>query len=564
MNARRLLPLLPLPLIAGGCADSDVWFVDEAARRGVDFTYASGYREKPLLPEIVGGGVALVDVDSDGDLDIYFTQGGRHLGGDRAGERPGNALFRNRGDGFFDRAHGSGAEDAGYGMGVAAGDYDGDGDEDLYVTNLGANALLRNDGEGRFENVAAAAGVDDAGFGTAAVFFDADVDGDLDLFLVNYLVWNLATEKDCFARGAPTYCAPTAYDAPAMDRLYRNDGDGTFTDVSADAGLGAAFGNGLGALAEDFNGDGLPDIFVANDRMLDQLWINQGGLRFRDEALARGCAVDASGIAKAGMGVAAEDLDGDGDAELLVVNFETETDSLYRNDGGLFVDVTARAGLAAPSRRHTRFGVAFADFDNDGRLDLYEANGKVDGDPAATPDPFREPNALFLGGLGGPGGEGERGMFRFLPSRLPGGAHVAPATSRGLAVGDVNGDGGLDLVVVNRDAPARLFINVAPERGAAVRINVLDRRGRIALGASVSGSAAGRRHHRAVRAASGYLSSQPAQAHFGVGDARALGDVTVDWPGGVRESFGDLAAGAVYTLREGEAAALSPGAAANE
>ena len=535
---------------ATGCAENNVWFVDEAAHRGLDFVYQSGYRDRPLLPEIVGGGVALADLDGDGDLDIYFTQAGWNPA-ESEGHRPGNALFINRGEGFFDPA--PGGAHTGYGMGVASGDYDNDGDIDLYVTNWGANALLRNDGAARFEDVAAAAGVAGDAWSTAAVFFDADGDGDLDLFVVNYLVWRLGPEKDCYARGAPTYCAPTAYDAPAMDRLYRNDGDGTFTDVTAAAGLGAGFGNGLGALAEDFNSDGLPDLFIANDRMFDQLWINQGGMRFRDEAFAWGCAVDDNGIAKAGMGVAAGDLDDDGDSELLVVNFETESDSLYRNDGSYFVDVTARAGLAAASRRHTRFGVALADFDNDGLLDLYEANGKVDGDPGAEADPFREPNALFRGERAADGG------FRFSQVAPPGGTRAAPATSRGLAVGDVDGDGGLDLVVVNRDAPTRLLMNVAPRRGDAARFKVIGRHGAPAIGATVSGRLAERRVTLAVRPASGYLSAQAPTIHFGTGHASTLTDVVVRWPDGTREGFGDFPSGRLATLRRGDGRALAPG-----
>ena len=544
-NVRASLAVLSLA--AFGCApDEGVWFVDEAAKRGVDFAYQSGWRDRPLLPEIVGGGVALADVDGDGDLDIYFTQAGRHLGGAEAG--PGNALFLNRGDGFFDPAPGRGA-DTGYGMGVAAGDYDNDGDVDLYVTNLGANALLRNDGAARFEDVAAAAGVAGAGWSTAAVFFDADVDGDLDLFVVDYLAWSVASEQRCHARGAPTYCAPTAYDAPTSDRLYRNEGDGTFVDVTAAAGVAAGFGNGLGALAEDFNDDGLPDLFVANDRMFDQLWINQGDMRFRDEAFAWGCAVDDNGVAKAGMGVAAADLDDDGDAELLVVNLETESDSLYRNEGRHFVDVTAQAGLAVASRRHTRFGVAVADFDSDGWLDIYEANGKVDGNPGAQPDAFREPNALFRGG------HAATGAFRFAEVPLAGGVRASPATSRALAVGDVDGDGSLDIVVVNRDAPARLLMNARPQ-GGAVRFRVVNQRGAPALGAKVSVRLGERRIVRRVRVASGYLASHDPAVHIGVGAAPRVSDVVVRWVDGAQEAFGDFAAGQVATLRRGKGRAM--------
>ena len=347
--------------------------------RGIDFRHVPGASERYLMPEIMGGGAALLDVDGDGDLDAYLVQSGQSPVTASSSPAVGNQLFLNEGDGTFVPARESGAEDPGYGMGVTAGDYDNDGDIDLYVTNVGANVLLRNDGNGRFEDVTEFASVGDPGWGTAALFADLDNDDDLDLFVVNYVNWSLGIERDCYdyGTGARNYCDPDNYDAPTHDRLYRNDGDGTFTDVSIEAGLGGVRGNGLGAISADFDRDGRLDVFVANDKTMDRLWLNQGELLFRDEALLWGCAMDDHGVAKAGMGVAAADTDNDGDSELLVVNIEGETDSFFRNEGAYFTDATATVGLATTSRGYTRFGVALADFDNDGRLDLYEANGRV-------------------------------------------------------------------------------------------------------------------------------------------------------------------------------------------
>ena len=430
-NARASAVLAALVL--AGCGGDRPWFVEEAGERGIDFRHESGFDGTPMLPDIVGGGAALVDVDGDGDLDAYLVQSGR-LPARGEQPAPGNRLYLNRGDGTFAEATdiGDGA-DAGYGMGVAAGDYDNDGDVDLYVTNTGPNALLRNDGDGRFVNVAPSARVADPGWGSAAAFLDLDADGDLDLFVVNYINWSPALERDCYYRGAPTYCAPTTYAAPAPDKLFRNNGDGTFTDVSVEAGLAAAYGNGLGIVGADFDRDGRLDVFVANDRNVNQLWMNQGGLRFRDLAADWGSAVDEHGVAKAGMGVAAADVDDDGDSDLLVVNFEGETDSFFRNEGAWFSDQTAAVGLGAISGRHTRFGVALSDFDNDGVLDLYEANGKVDGDPSAVPDPFAEPNVLYRGQA--------HGAYR-LEAMGSGVAEPLVHTSRGVAIGDVDDDGG--------------------------------------------------------------------------------------------------------------------------
>lgn len=520
------------------------WFSQEAGRRGIDFEHRTGYAGRPLLPQILAGGAALADVDGDGDLDAYLVQSGR-LGSDNA-DAP-NRLYLNRGDGYFDEAPATaGTDDRGYGMGVAAGDYDNDGDLDLYVTNYGPNVLLRNDGKGRFEDMSLAAGVDDPSWSTAAAFLDLDADGDLDLFVVNYMNWTPSIERDCYVRGVLTYCGPTEYNVPAMDRLYRNNGDGTFTDVTFAARINVAFGNGLGVVGADFNDDGLTDVFVANDMMVNQLWLNRGDMRFEDESLLWGCAVDEHGIAKAGMGVAAADVDNDADTDLLVVNLAEQTDSYFRNEGGYFVDATRRVRLGASSLRYTRFGVALADFDNDGRLDLYQANGRIESSNPSRQE-FGEPNTLYRG-------SSADDEFRF-EEVVPVGGVVSALVhaSRGLAVGDVDDDGGLDLLVVNRDAAPYLLMNRAAI-GEWVRFRVRTSTGRDAHGATVAATVGAKRLRRDVQPAASYLASSDPRVHFGVDDQTQIRDVVVTWPGGEREGFGNFEAGATYDLIQGHGA----------
>ena len=534
--------------IAGGlCACSPpesanpAWFVDEAAERGLDFRHVSGADGRYRIPEITGSGAALADFDGDGDLDAYLVQSGP-LGGNASPHT--DRLYFNIGDGHFEL--GPEVPDAdGYGMGVAAGDYDNDGDVDLYVTNIGPNVLLRNDGRGAFENVAAAAGVDQPGWGASAAFLDLDVDGDLDLYVANYIKWSEAAELDCFMAGVRTYCPPQNYKAPAPDVLFRNNGDGTFTDVSGEAGLKLKFGNGFGVVGADFDGNGLTDVFVANDMTVNQLWLNQGGLRFVESALEWGCGVDEYGQAKAGMGVAAADIDDDADPDVLVVNLEGQTDSLFLNQGGWFEDATAASGLGLTSRKHTRFGVALADFDNDGRLDLFEANGRVAHAESSVGDLFAEPNMLHRGIPTG----------RFELVDPPGG--VSPPlvhTSRGLAAGDVDDDGGIDLLVVNRDAVPYLLMNRVARRGSWIRFRVLDRHGRDAHAATVSATANGRRMHRDVQPAASYLSSNDPRVHFGLNEADGVANVAVRWPDGEVETFGGFDAGRTVVLKRNEGA----------
>jgi hypothetical protein len=551
-----LFLVLPAMLSVSGCTDetvappddktgsaSNVWFEDQARQRGIDFQYQSGHQGRYLLPETMGGAAALADLDDDGDLDAYLVQGGGLL----ADASPGNQLFLNNGDGHFSEVEGAGgAGDTGYGMGVATGDYDNDGDVDLYVTNVGPNSLFRNKGNGEFEDVSAIAGVDDADWGTGAAFLDLDSDGDLDLFVVNYLHWSLDNERECTYSGwnVPDYCSPELYRAPARDRLYRNNGDGTFTDVSDAAGLGAAFGNGLGVAGFDADSDGLIDVFVANDMNPNQLWINRGNLQFVDEAPLLGCAVDEHGAAKSGMGVAAADYDDDGDTDLLVMNLATQTDSFFRNEGTHFQDAAATVGIATVTKQYTRFGVALADFDNDVRLDLYEANGAIQRARAPiSDDAYAEPDVL-LRGLPGP---------RFERVRPQGGTEQPLIyTSRGVAIGDVNNDGGLDLLVVNRDGPSNLLMNQVASRGNWIRFRVLTGQGRDAHSATVSADVGETRVYRYVQPAGSYLSASDPGVHFGLGDDSLAGNVVVRWPDGVMDAFGDFKAGGTVVLRRGE------------
>jgi len=524
---------------AGGAPEAAAWFEEIGARAGIDFVHHSGHATKHYLPEIMGGGAALFDMDNDGFLDLYLVQSGS-LTDPSAG---GNRLYRNRGDGTFeDVTDRSGAGVRGYGMGVAAGDFDNDGFTDLYVTNFGGNVLLRNDGHGHFTDVTAKAGVAGGGWSTSAAFVDYDGDGRLDLFVARYLDWRMPAEVECYSlTGVPDYCSPASYDLPSTALLFHNEGGGVFTDVSMRAGIRAAVGNGLGVVAGDFNGDGRVDLFVANDRTPNHLWLNQGGGRFVESALALGVAVDQDGTAKSGMGVAAEDADDDGDLDLLVVNLDGESDSFFRNRGKFFSDDTVSAGLRTPSRPFTRFGMALADFDNDGYLDLFEANGRVGLQAERhAADPYAEPSLLFRG-FAGP---------RFEEVAPRGGTRTPlVATGRAAAFGDIDNDGGVDAVVVNRDSRPFVLRNVVAHRGHWIALRAVDEHGRDALGAQVTMTVGARTIRRDVRAAYSYLASNDPRVHVGLGAETVARNVTVRWADGMTESVGDVAADRVAVVR---------------
>ena len=531
-------------------APGEAWFEEAGAARGLTFVHRSGHQGRYLYPEILCGGGALFDKENDGDLDAYLVQAGGVL--TPREERPGNQLFENDGKGrFADVSAGSGADDRGYGMGVASGDFDSDGDTDLYATNLGQDALLANDGRGRFTDVTAAAGAGDERWSTSAAFFDAERDGDLDLFVVNYILWTVESERTCYAapRGED-YCGPKAYDNPAPSSFFVNGGDGTFSDHSSAAGLLGAFGNGLGVGVLDFDSDGWLDVFVANDGMRNQLWVNRKDLTFTDQALAAGCAVDQDGLLKAGMGVGVLDVDDDADEDLLVVNLTNEHDSFFANQGTYFADRTAAVGLTKVARKFTRFGAGFQDFDNDGFTDLFEANGRVaQGAENAGPDPFAEPDLLYRGvPAAASGGAGLR-FEEVLPRG--GTATLLVATGRAAAFGDVDGDGGVDVLVVNRDGPAHLLMNRAPGRGAWIRLRVLERHGSDALGALVSLRVGARTLTRRVHSDTSYCAANDPRVLVGLGAARGVDDVVVRWVDGTEESFGPLAAGRDWILARG-------------
>ena len=524
-----------------------VRFTDVAREAGIDFQHVNGASADKHLVETMGSGGLFFDYDGDGWIDIFLVDGGS-IADPAIAQTARHRLYRNRGNGAFeDSTARSGIRHREYGMGACAGDYDNDGRVDLYVTNVGPNVLYRNGGDGTFVDTTRAAGVGLPQWSVSCAFADLDRDGDLDLFVANYV--NANPSHSPFCGNAKTrlrfYCHPLNFD-PLANVLYRNDGNGTFTDVSGPAGIAAHKSNGLGVVIADDDGDGWPDVFVANDSLPNFLFRNGGDGRFTESGLRAGVAVASDGKARAGMGIDAADYDGDGRPDVVVTNLDYETHSLYRNlGGGLFAHATTEAAIGFPTLPFVGFGALFLDVDHDTWLDLVIVNGHImDNAPqfrnGAT---YAQRNLLFR----------NTGKRRFVEiGRTAGPGFALEMVSRGLASGDIDNDGDLDLLVTNNGQRASLLRNDGVAQAALLVRTIGTTSNRDGIGAQVTLTTPGRSQVQTVKAGSGYLGQSDTRLHFGLGPAAVASKVVVRWPSGRTDTLDQVAANQMVTIREGQ------------
>lgn len=529
-----------------------VTFVDVTRQSGVTFRHQSGAFGRKYLPETLGAGCAFLDYNNDGWQDIFLVNSTDWPG--RPPTRSRSALYRNNHDGTFtDVTSRMGLGGEFYGMGVAAADADNDGWIDLYVTGLGQSRLFRNTGGERFADVTAAAGLADPGFATSALWFDYDLDGRLDLFVGHYVEWSIANDLFCTLNGkTKSYCTPESYKGQS-GRLMRNRGDGRFEDVTARAGLVDPSAKTLGVALLDYNADGRMDLFVANDRQPNRLYANRGNGQFVDVGVTAGVAFNETGVARAGMGVDAGDYDGSGRQSLVIGNFANEMLALYTNEGkGLFIDEAPASSLGRATLMSLTFGCFFFDFDLDGRLDIFAANGHV-ADDISTIQPaikYAQPAHLFR----------NLGNRKFDEATSRAGAALGqPTVGRGAAYGDIDNDGDLDLLLTSNNGPARLLRNDGGNASRWLRVRLVGTRSnRSAIGATITlRSSAGPPQIRTVKTGSSYLSQSELPVTFGLGRDGTAVDLKVQWPDGAAEVVTVPGVNRMLTIQQGKG--LIPG-----
>ena len=526
-------------------------FTDVTAQAGLQFIHNSGAYGGKLLPETLGSGCAFLDYDNDGWQDILLVNGMDWPG--HTQKHSTLKLYRNNRNGTFtDVTKAAGLDVEMYGMGVAAGDFDNDGFPDLLITCVGQNRLFRNTGKGTFVDVTTSSGLAGrAGFSTSALWVDFDRDGRLDLLVCNYVKWTPEHDVFCSVDGSKkSYCTPEAYRGDTC-WLFRNRGNGTFEDVTETSGIFDTSSKSLGVAMIDDDEDGWPDLFVANDTQPNKLYRNQRNGTFKEVAVDAGVAFSADGKARAGMGVDAGDFDGSGRAGLAVTNFDNEMIGLYRAIGrGRFEDVAVRAGVGAASRSTLGFGCVFADVDLDGALDLLVANGHIDATVRQIQGHagYAQPAQLFLNQGGG--------AFRDVAGAVGGGFN-APRVGRGLAVGDFDRDGDVDVLMTTNNGPAVLFRNDQTGR-RSLRLKLTGTKSnRDAIGATVRIYHGGTSQSRMVKSGSSYLSQSELPLTFGVGSRDVVDRVVVSWPSGATQEFKSVATGREYHCVEDQAS-LSP------
>ena len=542
---QRIL-LLPFILIGSATAQPPI-FVDATEEAGIHFKHSNGKTEHKHIIETMGSGVVFFDYDTDGDADLYFVNSGSIPQTRQAAQQAqlGNVLYRNEGDGrFTDVTEMSGAGNTRYGMAAAAADIDNDGDADLYVANFGQDTLYRNNGNGTFTDITEAAGIDNTLWGIAVVYLDFDVDGDLDIFVVNYLVYELSMPVTTF-KGIVGYGHPRSYEG-TPDVLYRNNGDGTFTNIAETAGVtNPTEGRGMAAVACDYDKDGFPDIYVTNDTNRNFLYHNNGDGTFTDESLFIGVGYDGTGVAEGSMGVDCGDYNGDGWLDLIVANSEKAT--LYKNEEGLlFVDATADSGLRQPTLPFVGFSPLFLDYDNDGHLDLFCANGHPQDviESLMDHETYAQRDQIFQ----------NNGDSTYTDISETAGTYFAEAlVGRAAAIADYDNDGDADIVVMNSNQRAVLLRNEGGNTKNWLGIKLIGTRSnRDGIGARVTLVTGGTTQTTEVKSSSSYASGSDTRLLFGLGEDQRVEKISIVWQSGIKQELEGVLSNQILKIIESE------------